>query len=197
MLACDYPVSLICQVVCLPRSSYYYSSSRRDETLLIAAIEDAAAQFPTYGSRRLTHQVKREVAALKPLGRKRVGRIMRENGLILRRKKQTKQTTNSRHSYPRYPNLVKGMVVTHPEEVWVSDITYIKLGNGQFIYLAIVMDVFTRAIRGWALSQGLGVELSLAALNRAMECGKPEIHHSDQGVQYAATEYVAILKRAD
>ena len=196
MLASEYPVSVICKVVCLPRSSYYYSAVERDETSLTAAIQEAAAQFPTYGSRRLTHQVKREVADLAPLGRKRVRRVMRENGLILRRKKQTKQTTNSRHSYPRYPNLVKGVVVTHPEEVWVCDITYIKLGKGQFVYLAIVMDVFTRAIRGWALSRGLGVELSLAALNRALECGKPEIHHSDQGVQYAATDYVAILKAA-
>jgi transposase InsO family protein len=119
---------------------------------------------------------------------------MKENGLILRRKKQTKQTTNSRHSYPRYPNLVKGKVVTHPEEVWVCDITYIRLGNGEFVYLAIVMDVFTRAIRGWALSKGLGVELTLAALNGALECGKPETHHSDQGMQYAATDYVEVLK---
>ena len=194
MLASDYPVKVICKVVGLPRSSYYYSCSRRDETPLIAAIQEAAAHFPTYGSRRLTHQVKREVADLAPLGRKRVRRVMRENGLILRRKKQTRQTTNSQHSYPRYPNLVKGLIVTHPEEVWVCDITYIKLGKGEFVYLAIVMDVFTRAIRGWALSQGLGAELALAALNRALECGKPEIHHSDQGVQYAATDYVAVLK---
>ena len=82
---------------------------------------------------------------------------MREMRLTVRRKKQRKQTTDSNHSFPRYPNLVKDMVVTHPNQVWVCDLTYIKLGNGEFVYLAIVMDVFTRAIRGWALSHGLGV----------------------------------------
>jgi transposase InsO family protein len=88
------------------------------------------------------------------------------------------------------------MVITHPDQVWVCDITYIKLGQGEFVYLAIVLDVFTRAFRGWALSHGLGVELTLAALHQALVQGKPGIHHSDQGVQYAATDYVAVLKAA-
>jgi transposase InsO family protein len=75
-------------------------------------------------------------------------------------------------------------------------VAYIKLGNGEFVYLAIVMDVFTRAIRGWALSHGLGVELTLSALHRALVHGNPEIHHSDQGLQYAATDYVEVLQAA-
>jgi transposase InsO family protein len=96
----------------------------------------------------------------------------------------------------RYPNLVKDLVLTHPHQVWVCDITYIKLGNGEFVYLAIVMDVFTRVFRGWALSHGLGAELTLEAWHRALLQGQPEIHHSDQGVQYAATNYVSVLKAA-
>jgi transposase InsO family protein len=86
--------------------------------------------------------------------------------------------------------------VSKPDEVWVCDITYVKLGNGEFVYLAIVMDVFTRVIRGWALSKGLGVELTLSALKRAMGEGRPQIHHSDQGLQYAASDYVEELKAA-
>lgn len=121
---------------------------------------------------------------------------MREMRLMVRRKKQRKQTTASNHSFPRYPNLVKDLVVTHPNQVWVCDITYIKLGEGEFVYLAIVLDVFTRAFRGWALARGLGAELTLAALQQALLDGRPEIHHSDQGVQYAATNYVEVLKDA-
>ena len=196
MLSSDYPVSLICEVVGLPRSSYYYKAVECDETSLKTAMEKAAAQFPTYGSRRLTAQVKRDAPALKPLGRKRVRRVMREMRLTVRCKKHRKQTTDSNHSFPRYPNLVKDLVVTHPNQVWVCDITYIKLGNGEFVYLAIVLDVFTRALRGWALSHGLGAELTLAALHQALIHGRPEIHHSDQGVQYAATDYVAVLQAA-
>jgi putative transposase len=196
MLASEYPVSLICEVLGLSRSSYYYGAAECDENPLKAALEKVAAQFPTYGSRRLVEQVKRDAPSLQPLGRKRVRRMMKEMHLCVRGKKHRKQTTDSKHSFPRYPNLVKDLIVTHPNQVWVSDITYIKLGNGEFVYLAIVLDVFTRAFRGWALSRGLGAELTLAALHQALARGKPEIHHSDQGVQYAATDYVVILNAA-
>ena len=196
MLAPDYPVRGLCELVGLPRSSYYYHAVECDETSLKTAMEKAAAKFPTYGSRRLTEQVKREAPELQPLGRKRVRRVMRELRLTVRRKKPRQQTTDSKHSFPRQPNLVQDRVVTHPNQVWVCDITYIRLGNGEFVYLALVLDVFTRAIRGWALSHGLGVELTLAALHRALLQGQPEIHHSDQGVQYAATDYVQVLQDA-
>ena len=189
-----YPVQVLCQVVGLPRSSYYYGAVEREEAAVKAAMETVAAQFPTYGSRRITAQVKRTAPDLQPLGRGRVRRLMRELDLTVRRKKARKQTTNSQHGFPRYPNLVKDLVVSRPDQVWVCDITYVKLGNGEFVYLAIVMDVFTRAIRGWALSRGLGVELTLAALQRALAQGRPQIHHSDQGVQYAAADYVQVLQ---
>ncbi len=94
---------------------------------------------------------------------------------------------------PRFQNLVKGLTVTQPDQVWVSDITYIALGSG-FVYLAVVMDVFTRSIRGWFLSRRLDGDLTLMALKRALQVGTPQIHHSDQGGQYAATEYVALLQ---
>jgi transposase InsO family protein len=196
MLSTDYPVQILCEVIAFQRSSYYYPAVEREEAALKAAIESVAAQFPTYGSRRITAQLKRSAPGLLPVGRPRVRRLMRELGLTVRRKKARKQTTNSQHAFPRYPNLVKALIVTQPNEVWVCDITYIKLGNGEFVYLAIVLDVFTRAIRGWALSPGLGVELTLSALQRSLAHGRAEIHHSDQGVQYAASDYVEVLQAA-
>jgi len=91
--------------------------------------------------------------------------------------------------------LVKELGIVRPDQVWVADITYVRLGDSTFVYLAILMDVFTRIMRGWSLSRGLGVELTLAALQGALGKAHPEIHHSDQGVQYAATAYVGVLKQ--
>jgi transposase InsO family protein len=127
------------------------------------------------------------------INRKHTQRIMRYLGLLRPMKRRKCRTTNSLHAFPRYTNLVEGLVVTHPEQVWVSDVTYIRLGQG-FVYLAVVMDVHTRAIRGWSLSRTLDGELTLSALRKALNEHCPEIHHSDQGVQYAATNYVEILK---
>jgi transposase InsO family protein len=92
-----------------------------------------------------------------------------------------------------YPNWVDGLDITHPEQVWVCDITYIRLGNG-FVYLAVIMDVFTRSIRGWSLGQALDTSLTLAALPMAIALCIPEIHHSNQGIQYAAQDMVTCSK---
>lgn len=103
--------------------------------------------------------------------------------------KRKPRTTNSEHGFPRFENLVEGLEVVRPEQVWVADITYVRLHH-EFIYLAVLMDVFTRAIRGWNLGRSLEGALTVLALRRALAQGCPEIHHSDQGVQYAATAYV-------
>jgi transposase InsO family protein len=124
---------------------------------------------------------------------KRVRRWMDELGLTGAPPPRTTRTTNSQHSFPRYPNLVKDLKIQRPEHVWVADITYIRLQK-EFIYLAVLMDVFTRSIRGWHLSRNLDSGLTLAALERAFVTGTPAIHHSDQGVQYAATIYVDRLR---
>jgi putative transposase len=194
MLESHYPVSLVCQVLALSRSSYYYLASSSNDEQLRLAIADLAAAWPTYGSRRLTAQLRRKPHHL-VVNRKRVQRLMREMGLVGRRKRPLRATTDSRHSYPRYPNLVAGLKVNEPDEVWVSDITYVRLRQ-EFIYLAVIMDVFTRIIRGWCLSRSLAVELTLAALEQALLKALPRIHHSDQGVQYAATEYTGRLVEA-
>lgn len=194
-LQADYPVNLLCNLLALPRSSWYFKAIERKEAPLQKAVEQVIEQFPTYGSRRVTHQLRRDHAEFRTVGRKRVRRVLGEMGLKVRRRSVKKQTTDSRHAFPRYPNLVKELEIVRPDQVWVADITYIRLGDGSFVYLAILMDVFTRIIRGWALSRGLGVELTLAALERALCNARPEIHHSDQGVQYAATDYVEVLKQ--
>jgi len=186
-------VQAACRVVGLARSSYYYDSHRSEAVQLIADLEQEAGRYPKYGSRRLTHQLRRSPYHY-PVNRKRIQRLMRQRNLLRRPKRTKCRTTDSQHAYPRYPNLVMDLQVDHPEQLWVCDITYIRLGNG-FVYLAVIMDVFTRAIRGWNLSRNLDTELTLVALQRALRLCLPEIHHSDQGVQYAAQAYVALLQQ--
>ena len=188
-----YPVTLLCKTLELARSSYYQSKTVCDDTKLLKGIQGVLSEFPTYGSRRVTAQLRRqpdEVIA----NRKRIQRVMRENGLLQPQKRRKIRTTNSQHGYPRYLNLVKDLEITHPEQVWVSDITYIRLGSG-FIYLAVIMDLFTRRIRGWQISRTIDQQLTLDALKIALEDYLPEIHHSDQGVQYAANGYTDLLKK--
>jgi len=191
----DCPVEQALEVVDLPHSSYYYRSQKATDRHLEADMQLVAGQFPTYGTRRMTHELHRPPYRY-AINRKRVQRIMREKGWLRAVKRAKCRTTNSDHPYPRYSNRVEGLVVVRPDQVWVVDITYIRLGNG-FVYLAVVMDVFTRAIRGWNLSRNLDVRLSLDALQMALNGHAPEIHHSDQGIQYAASEYVRVLEQHD
>ena len=192
MLKNDYPISLLCDLLTVSRSSFYYRSAEADEGELREAVNQLAAQFPTYGSRRLAAQLRRAPYKL-TVNRKRVQRVMRDEQINCRVKRRAIQTTDSKHAFPRYPNLVADLEITRPDQAWVSDITYIRLRE-EFIYLAVIMDVFTRIMRGWQLGLGLGVELTLGALELALTKGRPEIHHSDQGLQYAATDYTARLQ---
>lgn len=187
----DYPVKTICEVLDLPRSSFYHRASEGDDPALRAALLDLAGQYPTYGYRRLTALLKR---AGWSVNHKRIQRLMQQMGLQRPVKKRRTRTTNSDHPFPRYPNLVKEETATRPDDIWVADITYVRLEQG-FVYLAVIMDVFTRAVRGWHLSRSLGHDLTLKALKRALASGHcPLIHHSDQGLQYACKDYTDLLK---
>jgi len=186
-----FPVAVGCQALDLARSTYYFPVRERSEQQLVADMEVVLGQQLTYGTRRVTHQLRRAPFGY-TINRKRVQRIMRARGWLRPQKRAKCRTTNSNHPYPRYPNLVAELVVTCPDQVWACDITYIRLGNG-FVYLAIVLDIFTRIIRGWALGRSLEGELTLTALRLALQKGCPAIHHSDQGVQYAASAYVDLL----
>lgn len=188
-LASQYPIALLCTLVDLPRSSFYYCARARDDTALEEQIRQVLGQWPTYGVRRVTHQLAR---AYPRVNVKRVRRVMRQMGVTRKNKRKKRRTTQSDHAFPRYPNLVQGLTVVRPDQVWVADITYIQLER-ECVYLAILMDVFTRAIRGWHLARSLAQELTLGALTRALEQHDPEIHHSDQGVQYASPQYVQVL----
>jgi len=187
-----YSIRAACKVTGLSRSSYYYQVSEVEESKLVNAIKEIAGQFPTYGTRRVTHQLRRSPYKIH-VNRKRVRRVMAINNLLRPVKCPKKQTTDSQHPYPRYPNRVKDLEITNPDQVWVSDVTYIRLQK-EFVYLAIIMDVFTRAMRGWCLSRTLDQELTLTALRAALNSTCPSIHHSDQGVQYAAHAYIDLLK---
>jgi len=150
-----------------------------------------AGQHPTYGYRRITALLNRQGHGV---NHKRVARWMRKLGLVGKPPVKRRRTTDSRHDFKRYPNQVMNLDVDHPDQVWVGDITYIRLQQ-EFVYLAVLMDVFTRSIRGWHLARSLDQSLTLTALMRGLEQGIPEIHHSDQGVQYAASNYVNLLKQ--
>ncbi len=192
------PVAMVCRVFEVSRSSLYYKpvEPQPDDGIktMIAAL---AAEHPTYGYRRITALLHR---AGHKVNNKRVRRMMGEMGLVGKSPKQRCRTTNSNHLLPRYPNQVEGRVVERPDPLWVGDITYVKLGC-EFVYLAVLMDVFTRSIRGWQLARSMEVELTLVALKRAYSLwhsrkarGRPEMHHRDQGVQYAAKAYTALLE---
>jgi len=185
----DYPKKTVSNVLSVSRSTLYYQPQPTDDERLKAAIRDVAGQFPTYGYRRITAELgRRELKA----NRKRVARLMREMGLAAKLKRKTRRTTNSAHSFPRYANLVQDLSISRPDQVWVADITYVRLKR-DFVYLAVIMDVFTRSIRGWHLGRGLDQELTLTALQKALAEHSPEIHHSDQGLQYAALAYIRLL----
>jgi transposase InsO family protein len=192
MLSHQYPIQTICDVIDLPRSSYYHKPSRTaDESLRTALLTEAEA-WPTYGYRRLTAQLRRHGWQV---NHKRIQRLMQELGLQGEAPQRKVRTTNSQHGFGRYPNLVEELAIVRAHQVWVADITYIRLAH-RFVYLAVLMDVFTRRILGWHLSHSLDTTLTTMALQMALQQATPEIHHSDQGVQYASTAYVKLLTEA-
>jgi transposase InsO family protein len=191
LVAADYPVGLVCQTLNLARSSFYYAAApATDETQLKADLKAVAGDWPTYGYRRLAAQLRRTHPGINS---KRVRRLMVELEIQAAKPPKKVATTDSRHHFPRYPNLVLDLTIDHPDQVWVGDITYIRLRR-DFVYLAILMDVFTRLIRGWELDRSLAQRLTRTALERALTQAQPEIHHSDQGGQYAAPAYTTRLQ---
>jgi transposase InsO family protein len=183
---------MACRILGLPRSSYYYCVRTKEEDGLKNAVQSVAGQYPTYGTRRIAHQLRRPPYRY-PVGRKRIQRLMRSMNLLRPIKRLRIRTTNSQHGFPRFPNLMAGLAVSYPNQVWVADITYIRLKHN-FIYLAVLMDVFTRSIRGWHLSRTLDQNLTLYALNQGLVQDCPAMHHSDQGIHYAFKNYIQVLR---
>ncbi len=163
------------------------------ETAIRDAIQRIALEMPFYGYRRITAELKRRGHTI---NHKAVLRLMRKDNLLcLRRHRAFVLTTDSRHSQPVYPNLARDMVVTSINQLWVADITYIRLAR-EFIYMAVVMDAFSRRVIGWALERYLDAELTLQALRMALAARAVQpglVHHSDRGVQYACADYTELL----
>lgn len=187
----EFDVKLVCDLLGVARSSFYYRPQAQDDLELRSAMESIALEFPRYGYRRITAELGRRQWEV---NHKRVLRLMREDNLLVEVKRYCR-TTCSQHPYGRFPNLVKGLEIVSPDQVWCGDITYIRLQR-EFVYLAVLMDIFTRAIRGWELARHLTEDLAKRALERALASRRPEMHHSDQGVQYAASGYVGRLEAA-
>ncbi len=189
------PVSATCRALELPRSTYYrhLQPGAAADVSLRDSIQEVALAWPAYGYRRITAELRRRGQVV---NRKRVLHLMREDNLLCLRKRRFVHTTNSDHRLPVYPNLVPELAITSCDQLWVADITYIRLGR-EFIYLAVVLDAFSRRVIGWALERSLETELALGALRMALEARAVSaelVHHSDRGVQYASVDYTALLK---
>ena len=190
----DYPVNALCEVVGLSRSTYYHRGlGIVNDPAVVSAIEHILMRYPFYGYRRIHAQLKREGMIV---SERVVRRILKDLGGSRQVGKVRINTTNSRHGLPRYPNRIKSIVPGFVNHIWVADITYIRFGK-RFIFLAIILDVYSRAVRGWYLSRSLEQNLTLTALHHALATHPaPVFFHSDQGAQYAAHAHTQALLAA-
>jgi transposase InsO family protein len=185
----------------LARSSYYWKprgalpAKLQADADLRDRLEQIALRFPRYGYRRMTRQLQREGFAV---NHKRVLRVMRASDLLVKCRRKWLCTTDSRHGFRVWPNLYRETTPTGINQVWVADLTYVRL-RYEFLYLAVILDAFSRRVVGYALSRSLEAELTVSALRAALtdRCPQPGlIHHSDRGMQYACQEYICLLQQA-
>jgi putative transposase len=191
-------VSALCQMTGLSRAGFYRSRTPQQASPVEMEIRDEmqkiAVESPAYGYRRITAALRKRGFAI---NHKRVLRMMREDNLLCVRRRKFVVTTDSRHNLPIYPNLAGQIAPTAMNQLWVADITYIRL-RVEFVYLAVVLDAFSRRVIGWALGRTLEAGLAVAALQMALCERKPQtglVHHSDRGVQYASQDYTEMLKQ--
>jgi putative transposase len=182
----------------LSRAGFYRSRTPRQTSPVEMEIRDEmqmiAVESPAYGYRRITAELQKRGFAI---NHKRVLRMMREDNLLCVRRRKFVVTTDSRHNLPVFPNLAAEIVPTAINQLWVADITYIRL-RVEFVYLAVILDAFSRRVIGWALGRTLEAGLATAALEMALVDRKPQpglVHHSDRGVQYASQDYTELLKQ--
>ena len=183
-----------CAILGISRSWYYaaVALTPTDDPALRDRIEEIVLEFPGYGYRRVTATLHREEQIV---NHKRILRIMREESLLCQLKRRWVATTDSRHELGNHPNRIKDLVVRRLNQVWVADLTYVRLPRG-FVYLAAILDAFSRKVIGWALSRWIDTALAMRALEHALATRAVApglIHHSDHGVQYASLAYVQRL----
>lgn len=192
-------VARMCKLGHVSRAGFYRFDPERerpgDDLDLRNEIQRISLEYPCYGRPRITAELRRREWTVNP---KRVARIMREDNLLCLRRKKFVVTTDSNHGLPIYPNLAAGMELTGIDQLWIADITYIRLET-EFVYLAVVLDAYSRRVIGWALDRTLEDDLAIAALKMASRRRRsaPEglTHHSDRGVQYASHDYTNLLKQ--
>jgi putative transposase len=197
----QYPVNLLCAVLDVSRSGYYAWCVRppseraiadRELTEEIRNIHEASEQ--RYGSPRIHEELG---ANDTHVSRKRVARLMREGGISARTKRRFVKTTDSKHDFPIAPNLLqRDFTADAPNETWVGDITYLDTREG-WLYLAVLIDLYSRRVVGWAMSERIDTALAMGALNMALAQRKPQrglVHHTDRGCQYASHEYRRLLR---
>jgi len=191
-----FPVAVLCRLLAVSPSGYYVSQGRpvsrhrrRDKDLSARVTASHLASKRCYGSPRVHADLK---TAGQCVGRKRVARLMRENALVARTRRRFRTTTNSEHSFPIAPNVLnRNLVARGPDQVWVTDITFLWTTQG-WLYLAVILDLFSRRVVGWATSENVDRHLALAALDMALVHRRPSgglVHHSDRGSTYASTDY--------
>jgi putative transposase len=190
-------VNALCQMTGLSRAGFYRWRAPRPAAPVEMEIRDqmqkVALESPAYGYRRITSELQQHGFEV---NHKRVLRMMREDNLLCVRRRAFVVTTDSRHNLPVYPNLARQIEPTAINQLWIADITYIRL-RAEFVYLAVVLDAFSRRVIGWALGRTLEASLAVAALRMALTERNPPpglVHHSDRGVQYASLDYTEMLQ---
>jgi putative transposase len=196
-LAIPIALSELCRLTEVSRAGFYRWKAAEPpadaDMELRDQIQRIALEFSYYGSRRVTRELRERG---RRVNRKKVQRLMREDNLLCLRKRRFVVTTDSNHDLPVYPNLAREMALMGIDQLWRADITYVRLET-EFVYLAVVLDAFSRKVVGWALGRTLEARLAIEALQMALETRKPAaglVHHSDRGVQYASGDYTDLLK---
>jgi len=197
-----YPVRTMCAVLEVSPSGYYAWRDRPESARHVADRGLAAEIRRIHADNRAVYGSPRVHAALRAEGRRvgvnRVARLMRRHGIQGRHKRRAPRTTDSKHSHPIAPNLVdRQFIAAAPNQVWLADITYVSTGEG-WLYLAVVLDMFSRRVVGWAMRETMPQELTIAALQMAITQRRPGpglVHHSDRGSQYAAHAYRRLLDK--
>jgi len=193
----DISINRACKLFDISRDAYYHWLKTKDKVKVDAdlkdKIEEIILEFAGYGYRRVTKELERRGYII---NHKKVLKIMREKSLLCKIKRAFVKTTDSNHKLATYPNIARDILLTGINQLWVSDITYIRLPQ-EFVYLAVILDAYSRKVVGWHLSKRIDSNLCLRALDAALSLrniSKGLVHHSDQGIQYATCNYVNKLK---
>ncbi len=194
----------LCAYFGITRQAFYKSKKQVEkqalrEDLVVKLVQEERRVQPRLGGKKLYHLLKSDLSEIGKIGRDKFFKILGQNDLLVEPKKSYTKTTNSFHRFHKWKNLIKDLSVTRSNQVWVSDITYIRTLEG-FVYLFLITDLYSRKIVGWSLSNSLSIEGAIEALKMALRSrgdeSVPLIHHSDRGVQYCSNDYVELLQKA-